>query len=98
MLGLVGDPGRADGDLDAGVGEVGEVEGDQVEREVADDVVVADPEDLAEPEPAEGEAAGILGRRRSISAQRSSISCAGSRRSAPARSQSSRPGRGSSVR
>ena len=62
VLGLDGQPGRANGDLDAGVGEVGEVEGDQFEGVVADDVVVADPKDLAEPEPAEGEAPGIIGR------------------------------------
>ena len=54
------EPGEPIGPLDAGVGQVRQVERDQLQRQVADDVVVADPQQLAEPEPAEGELA-VLG-------------------------------------
>ena len=48
------------GDLDAGVGQLREVEGDHLERDAAHDVVVADPEDLALAEPPQHHPLGLL--------------------------------------
>ena len=57
-------PGQADGRLGAGVGQVREVLGDHLQREAADDVVVADPQALAAAETAEGQLLLLLGRQR----------------------------------
>ena len=77
-------PGQPDGGLDAGVGQVGEVLRDHLQRKPADDVVVADPQALALAEPPQGQRLLVLVvQSRRASSQSSSISADRSRRSAP---------------